>query len=271
MIFLRKARIALFQMSMNDNEYEVLNKCLKAIKKAAKQACDIILFPELTLHKFFPQYEAYSVSDKLININHDFVKAFEKVCRENKIYAVPNFYLNESEKAYDASILIGRNGEISGIQKMVHIAQAENFFEQSYYTPSDDGFHVFDTDFGKIGITVCFDRHYPESIRTESLIGAELILIPTANTENEPMKMFDYEIKVQAFQSCVPIAMCNRTGKEDNMIFSGKSEIIDSDGNKLFMADEKEQLIIFDVDMDSAKKAKEKRPYTSLRRKEFYI
>ena len=64
---------------------------------------------------------------------------------------------------------------------------------------------MFDTPHGKIGVVVCFDRHYPESIRTEALMGADLILIPTANTESEPMEMFDWEIKVQAFQNSVAV------------------------------------------------------------------
>ena len=74
---------------------------------------------------------------------------------------------------------------------MVHIAQAENFYEQDYYTPSDDGFKVFDTEFGKVGIVICYDRHLPESIRTCVLKGADLIIIPTANTKSEPMEMLN--------------------------------------------------------------------------------
>lgn len=121
------------------------------------------------------------------------------------------------------SLLIGDHGEIIGRQKMVHIAQCENFYEQSYYTPSEEGFQVFDTPFGKIGIVVCFDRHYPESIRTEALRGAELVIIPTANTKAEPSELFQWEIRVQAFQNSVNIAMCNRVGNEGGMVFSGES------------------------------------------------
>ena len=60
--------------------------------------------------------------------------------------AVPNLYLREANGTYDASILIDRSGEVIGIQKMVHVAQVEQFYEQDYYTPSDDGFHVFNTE-----------------------------------------------------------------------------------------------------------------------------
>ena len=118
------------------------------------------------------------------------MKIYIKVCRNNKISAVPNLYLLENDRTYDASIFIDKNGEVKGTQKMVHVAQAEQFYEQDYYTPSDEGFKVFDTEFGKIGIVVCFDRHYPESIRTEVLRGADLILIPTVNTKAEPSLIF---------------------------------------------------------------------------------
>ena len=92
---------------------------------------------------------------------------------------------------------------------MVHVAQAEKFYEQDYYTPSDDGFHVFETVHGTIGIVVCFDRHYPESIRTEALRGADLIVIPTVNTKVEPSEMFEWELRVQAFQNSVAIESIN--------------------------------------------------------------
>jgi len=87
---------------------------------------------------------------------------------------------------------------------------------------------------------VCFDRHYPESIRTEALRGAELIIIPTANTKSEPSELFQWEIRVQAFQNYVNIAMCNRVGTEDQMEFSGESVVVDYNGNVITCADDRE-------------------------------
>jgi len=184
--------------------------------------------------------------------------------------AVPNIYLLENGKPYDTSILIDKNGNISGIQKMVHIAQADKFFEQDYYTPSDDGFKVFETEFGKIGIVVCFDRHYPESIRTEALNGADLILIPTVNTKAEPSEMFEWELRVQAFHNSTIIAMCNRVGAEGDMDFSGESIIVDANGNVIAKADDKEQILYVDVELKDASAIRASRPYTQLRRTEFY-
>ena len=191
-------------------------------------------------------------------------------CRENHIFAAPNFYIEEDRKRYDMSFLIDDEGSIIGKQKMVHIAQCQQFFEQSYYAPSEEGFTVFDTKLGKIGIVVCFDRHYPESIRTEALRGAELILIPTANTTDEPSDLFQWEIRVQAFQNSVNIAMCNRVGVEDNMTFSGESIVSDYDGKILVFAGPNEELLFSEIDLTAATKARQGKPYTSLRRKDLY-
>ena len=153
---------------------------------------------------------------------------------------------------------------------MVHVAQADQFYEQDYYTPADDGFKVFDTIYGRIGIVVCFDRHYPESIRTEALMGADLILIPTVNTKAEPSEMFEWELRVQAFQNSVAIAMCNRVGREGAMDFSGESVVVDANGNVIAKAGEEEQLLYADIDLSDSLKIRRNRPYTNLRRPELY-
>ena len=162
-------RLALVQMPNYGSKDENLYKSLQAIEIASKQGADLVLFPEVQLTEFFPQYPGQDVHKYVVTIEGETVKKFCDICRNNKISAVPNLYLLENDRTYDASIFIDKNGEVKGTQKMVHIAQAEQFYEQDYYTPSDEGFKVFDTEFGKIGIVVCFDRHYPESIRTASL------------------------------------------------------------------------------------------------------
>lgn len=196
-------RLALVQMPNYGSKGENLYKSLQVIEIASKQGADLVLFPEVQLTEFFPQYPGQDAHKYAVTIEGETVKKFCDICRNNKISAVPNLYLLENDRTYDASIFIDKNGEIKGTQKMVHIAQAEQFYEQDYYTPSDEGFKVFDTEFGKIGLVVCFDRHYPESIRTEVLRGADLILIPTVNTKAEPSLMFEWELRVQAFQNSV--------------------------------------------------------------------
>lgn len=264
-------RLALVQMPNYGSKDDNLYKSLWAVETASKQGADLVLFPEVQLTEFFPQYPGQDAHKYTVTVEGEIVKKFCDICRNNKISAVPNLFLLENGKTYDASIFIDKNGEVKGTQKMVHIAQAEQFYEQDYYTPSDEGFQVFDTEFGKIGIVVCFDRHYPESIRTEVLRGADLILIPTVNTKAEPSLMFEWELRVQAFQNSVILAMCNRVGTEGDMHFSGESIVIDAKGDVLAKADDTEQILYVDIDMQEALKIRNTKPYTQLRRPDFYL
>lgn len=158
--------IALAQMknagTINDN----LDESIKFMKESFKNNTDLILFPEVQLTEFFPQYKEQDVTHYRLHFDSKEVKKFQSASKKYSIISVPNIYLEEEGKPYDASLMVDKDGEIIGIQKMVHIAQAKQFYEQDYSTLSNEGFKVFDIEYGKIGIVVCFVRHYPESIRT---------------------------------------------------------------------------------------------------------
>lgn len=263
-------KIALAQMQMSHDIESNYQKSVNLIREAAEKGAQLVMFPEIQLTPFFPKYEDMDVSDYVMTLENPYIKGICEACRECSIFASPNFYIEENGKRYDMSLLIDDEGSIIGKQKMVHVAQCEKFYEQDYYTPSEEGFTVFDTKIGKIGIVVCFDRHYPESIRTEALRGAELILIPTANTTSEPSELFGWEIRVQAFQNSVIIAMCNRCGTEDGMVFSGESLVSDHNGNLIAVAGNDEELLIAEVDLSDTAKVRHDKPYTSLRRTELY-
>lgn len=263
-------RIALAQMKNASTIKENLDKSIEFIKEASENNADLILFPEVQLTEFFPQYKGHDVTQYLLQLDSKEVKMFQFASKKYSIISVPNIYLEEEGKPYDASLMIGKDGEIIGIQKMVHIAQAEQFYEQDYYAPSNEGFKVFDTEYGKIGIVVCFDRDYPESIRTETLMGADLILIPTVNTKSEPSEMFEWELRVQAFHNSVSIAMCNRVGHEGEMNFSGEFIVVGPNGEVIKKAGDQEEIIYVDLDLSDSKKIRKNSPYTQLRKIEFY-
>ena len=262
--------IALAQMQVSKSIEINYEKSLQLIAQAAGGGAAIICFPEIQLTPFFPQYSARDVSEYAMTEDSPYIKGICAACRDYHIFASPNFYVKEGGKYYDMSFLISDEGEILGRQKMVHIAQCDKFFEQDYYMPSEEGFQVFDTRLGKIGIVVCFDRHYPESIRTEALRGAELIIIPTANTAAEPSDLFQWEINVQAFQNSVNIAMCNRVGIEDAMEFSGESIVSDYNGKTIALAGNAEELLIAEVNPEKSTQARNQKPYMGLRRKALY-
>ncbi len=264
-------KIALVQMSMSKNIQENTEKAFKYIEEAAKNGANLVCFPELQFYRFFPQYSKLDVNNCALDIDCDVLQKIQEKCKKLNIAVVPNFYLEQDGNRYDASPFIDRDGKILGISKMVHIVQADQFFEQDYYTPSEEGFKVYDTSIGKIGIVICFDRHYPESIRSCALQNADLIIIPTANTKDEPLEMFEWELRIPANQNSVFIAMCNRVGLEENMDFAGESIVVNPDGKVLAKANDKEQILYCNISMKESKENRNKKPYFDLRRPDKYL
>ena len=204
-------KLVLAQMSMSMDRGSNVKKALEEIDVASSKGGDLIFFPEAQLTPFFPQYpgalllgmgihrEAFSVPS-----NSEILSQFQEKAKEHGIYISPNFYVKDRDgHLYDRSYMIDCAGNVQGASDMVHIYSAPNFYERDYYSPSKDGFRVYDTPFGRIGIVICFDRHLPESVRACALQGAQLVLIPTANLTEEPMDLFLSEIRTEAFHNNV--------------------------------------------------------------------
>ncbi len=262
-------KLALAQMAMSASVKDNLEKSLCFCDRAA--GSDLLFFPEIQLSPFFPQYEKQNVDEYCLTKDSDEVAALLKKAAEYHYYCSPNLYLKQEGGRYDTSLWIDPQGNLLDTAEMVHIAQAKQFYEQDYYEPSRTGFKVFDTPFGKIGIVICYDRHLPESIRTCALKGAQLILIPTANTKAEPMEMFEWEIRVQAMQNQVFVAMCNRVGLEGEMDFAGESLVVHPSGDVLLKADDREQLLTCEINLREALELRRKVPYIKTRRPEWYL
>lgn len=211
------------------------------------------------------------MKSKMLTPDAAVIASFCQKAAQHHYYLSPNLYLELQGKRYDTSLWLTPEGKWLDSAKMGHIAQAKQFYEQDYYTPSDDGFKVFDTPWCKVGIVICYDRHLPESIRTCTLKGADLILIPTANTKAEPMELFEWEIRVQAMQNQVFIAMCNRVGTEGAMDFAGESLVVSPKGDVLVKADNQEQLVCCDIHLPDAAALRKQVPYLSTRRPEWYL
>jgi predicted amidohydrolase len=263
-------RIALAQYALGTELAANVAKALEFTTYAERDAVELIVYPELCVSPFFPQLPGQDVGRYANELEDRVIQRFQSACRRSKLAASPNVYLREGDRLFDASLLIGSDGRLQGVSKMVHIAQLPGFYEQSYYTPSDTGLRVYDTPLASIGIVVCFDRHFPESIRTCALRGASLILIPTANTVAEPRDVFECELRAAAFQNGVYIAMCNRVGAEGEATFCGESTVVDPYGNIVAKGTATEALITADIDLSQVAAARAKRPYLQLRRPEVY-
>lgn len=272
-------KIAMAQMAIGNDIAENLRKTIQYIEEAGKEA-DFIFFPELQLTPFYPLHplKHWGVERKELafTLQSEEVMTIREAAKKAGIWASPNMYMDDSftnplsGKTYpyyrDMNLVFNPEGQLVETASMVHVLGVEDFWETDYYDSSDDGFKVVSTPMGKIGIVICYDRYLPESIRTCALKGAELIIIPTVNMKNEPMEMFMQELRVQAFQNNVFIAMCNRVGRQDHAEFAGESIIVGPEGDVFFKADDSEQLIIQEIDLSEAHKAREKRPYIRTRR-----
>ncbi|MCJ7623174.1 MAG: carbon-nitrogen hydrolase family protein [Anaerolineaceae bacterium] len=263
-------KIALVQLKIGKDVEINLRETLKAMESAAEKGAQLVCFPEIQFSPFFPQFQKQEVSAYTFSIEHEVVKKLQRKCRETGLVAVPNIYLQVAESRFDASPVIDADGTILGISKMVHVIQMPCFYEQDYYAPSDTGFMVYDTAIGKVGVVICFDRHMPESIRSCALKGAQIIVIPTANTKPEPMEMFEWEIRVSAMQNGVYIAMCNRVGLEGEMDFAGESLVVSPDGDLVAKADDTDCILYADVDFELVDDAHKQRPYLDMRRPDMY-
>lgn len=267
---MREVTIALAQVQpVNDMEASA-RLAYDAMDQAAAQGAEVICFPEIHLGPFFPQYAGGEADQYCIPLSHALIDGFRQRCRALALTAFPNVYLAENGRAFDATIAIGPDGEILGVSKMVHIVQAPQFYEQDYYAPSDTGFRVYQTPVGRVAVVICFDRHFPESIRTVTLGGADLVLIPTANAIAEPLELFDWELRVAASQNGVFIACCNRVGSEGAMQFAGGSIVAGPAGDLVAQAGPDAQLLVAKIDLNRTAVERGRRPYLALRRPDQY-
>ncbi len=261
-------KLAMAQISMRNNMNENYKKTLSFIEQA--QGSDLLFFPELQLTPFFPQLSGLNATNAISRQSDARLRGICYQAHKYHMYISPNVYLEQYGRLYDASLWYDKYGEEHEPAKMVHVMDQENFHEAEYYTPGDSGFIVHNTPQGNVGIVICFDRHFPESIRSCALQGADLIIIPTANHIGEDLEMYEWELRVQAMQNEVFIAMCNRVGKEGNLTFAGESIVIGPDGKVIYKADDKEQLVRVDIDLMKAREEREKRPYFSVRQPSAY-
>lgn len=276
-------QIALAQLQMTGSVAENLAAAMEFIDHAGNAGAGLICFPELQFSPFFPARPKAvtggpgendgteeSAQKYLMELDGPEVRALQAKANERRMVVVSNLYLKRGFQSFDSSPVIDSNGAIVGITDMVHIAQMPGFYEQDYYTGSDAGFPAYDTTAGRLGVVVCFDRHLPESVRSCVLNGAELVLIPTANVEGEPLELFEWEIRVQAYHNQCYIALCNRVGTEGASIFAGESLVAGPDGEIIAKASEEKTILYAKLDFEKLRRIREERPYLKLRRPDMY-
>jgi len=241
--------IALVQQYNPSDAMDAFQRGLIAIKNAANAGADLVVFPELSFTKFFPQVPANKrdgdVLDLAEKIPGPTVESVAEQAAEYGVVVVCNLYEIDDGKCYNSSVVIDSDGTVRGISRMMHVPQYEHFYEQDYYTPGNTGAPVFDTAVGKIGVATCYDRHFPEYMRALALGGAEVVCIPQAGAAGEWAKgVFEAEVQAMSFQNGYFCALANRVGREDNVLFDGASFVTDPHGRIVAQAPKGDQSLL---------------------------
>ncbi len=225
-------KIALIQQPASGSRGENINKGVAATRAAAGNGANLLCFSELAFDRFYPAQPAGPDRDTLAEtIPGPTTDVFTALARELEVVIVLNFLEMDGGKTFDSSPVIDADGAILGSTRMVHVPDYPGFHEKGYYTPGDRGAPVYDTAIGRIGVAICYDRHYPEYMRALAVAGAELVLTPQAGAADEwPAGLFEAEMQVAAFQNGFFTALCNRVGKEPTMDFAGESFVCNPAG-----------------------------------------
>ncbi len=270
-------RIALAQIVSSEDRAHNLERALAAVDEAADAGADLVVFAEIVLDRFFPQQSCidlpFDAAELAETVPGPTTERIAEKAREHGIVVVFNLYeIDDQGRTFDSSPVIDADGTILGVTRMVHITDYEGFHEQDYYHPGDTGAPVYATRAGKIGVAICYDRHYPEYMRALALAGADLAVIPQAGTLGEwPDGLFEAEVRTAAFQNGYFAALCNRVGVEDALTFAGESFVTDPDGRVVARGKRlEEDLVVADLDLAQCQESSARRLFLRDRRPELY-
>jgi N-carbamoylputrescine amidase len=269
-------KIALIQQHAGSDRQENRSRGLAAVREAAQNGAQVVCFAELAFDLFYPQIPATPESlAKAEPVPGPTTDAFSALAAELGVVIVLNIFERVGDDpglTFDSSPVIDADGTILGITRMVHITEYEYFHEQGYYAPGDRGVPVFDTRFGRIGVAICYDRHYPEYMRALAVAGAEVVVIPQAGATGEwPEGLYEAEMQVAAFQNGYFTALCNRVGKEQHLDFAGESFVCGPDGRVLARAGTgTDEILYCEVDLAECEKSHARRLFLRDRRPELY-
>ncbi len=266
-------RIALVQQRATENKAANVERGLRAVDEAAAAGARLVCFAELAFEPFYPQHRATAdAPSKAEPVPGPVVEAFSERASRHGVVIVLNLYERDGDRTYDCSPVIDADGRLLGRTRMVHITDYAWFHEQGYYAPGDTGVPVYDTKVGRVGVAICYDRHYPEYMRGLAVNGAQLVVVPQAGAVSEwPEGLFEAEMRVAAFQNGYYVALCNRVGKEEHVTFAGESFVCDFDGVVIARAAQGVETILYaEVDLERTSCSHARKLFMRDRRPELY-
>ena len=250
-----KVTVAATQMSCSWNIDANIAKAEALIRGAAAAGGEIILLQELFETPYFCQVK----NEDYFNLASEYlqnkaIQHFQNVARELQVVLPLSFFETDSGRLYNSVAIIDANGEILGIYRKTHIPDGPGYEEKFYFTPGDTGFKVWKTRYATIGVGICWDQWFTEAARCMSLMGAEILLYPTAigsepdRPEVDSKSHWQLCMQGHAAANILPVVASNRIGVEtiagSIITFYGSSFITGATGAKIAEADDRTEMFI---------------------------
>lgn len=269
-------RAALIQAEWTGDKQSMLDKHVALARQAAEDGAQVLCFQELFYGPYFCQVqenEYFSYTEPIPD--GPTTRAMQDLARETGMVLVaPMFEVEQEGFYYNTAAVIDADGTYLGKYRKTHIPHVKGFWEKFYFRPGNMGYPIFDTAVGRIGVYICYDRHFPEGWRALGLAGAKIVFNPSATSRGLSMYLWNLEQPAAAVANEYYIGAINRVGKEplgDND-FYGSSYFVNPRGQVVGEAasDTDEQVIVRDLDMDLIEEVRQQWAFYRDRRPDAY-
>jgi N-carbamoylputrescine amidase len=231
--------VAALQLPLGSpDEGENIAAVAALVEQAAGEGAQVILPPELFSGPYFCKVEDEALfALARPTAGHPSVKAMQSLAARLKVAIPTSFFERDGHHYYNSLAMIGPDGEIMGTYRKSHIPDGPGYEEKYYFRPGNDGFKVWELFGHTVGVGICWDQWYPECARVMALMGAEVLLYPTAigtepyDVELDTSRMWRRAMQGHAVSNCLPVIAANRTGVEEGQRFYGHSFIADEWGD----------------------------------------
>ena len=276
-----KVKLALIQLEAAADKADNIARTDKHIRQAAADGAQIICTQELFATEYFCRTQDPKHFDLADSIPSQLTDDHQALAKELGVVIIASGFEKRTTGLYHNSAwIIDADGEMLGIYRKMHIPQDPGFEEKFYFTPGDTGFKSWKTQFGTIGVLICWDQWYPEAARLTALQGAEIIFYPTAIGWLPEEKAELGEAQHCAWEtvqrghgvanSCY-IAAVNRVGTEGETEFWGQSFVSDHCGQIIAKAPASEETILYaDLDLAALEEHRRMWPFFRDRRIDAY-
>ena len=273
---MRTVRAALIQAQANMSKPEAIDKHIKMIADAAGQGAEVVGLQEIFHGPYFCAEQDPKWYDTAEPEDGPTVSRMREVAREHGVVLIVPWY-EEAQPGvyYNTACVIERDGTVLGKYRKTHIPHVGPcFWEKFYFKPGNLGYPVWDTSVGRIGLIICYDRHFPEVARELGLKGAELVFNPSATVESLSKYLWELEQPAHAVANGFWIAASNRVGVEaplNNSKFYGSSYFCSPRGKIVAQAsDSEDEVLVADLDLDEIREVRNTWQFFRDRRPETY-